>query len=977
MNRSVWKASRLVLTPLFAVTVVLTVVALRQPPQAALAPTLAQPRIAAQPGAAGPFSMSASPVIAWAEPSATDPFRLEVALDEEFTAPLLRAVGRGPGVTLPAGSLTRGRRYFMRLATGDCNGGWSEWSRPAWFVSDHRFIGHSQISLHHYPFGKASNHNLIRDRRGRLHLVFAALADGQREIYYALSEDSGNSWNIQPLPREIPGHHVNYPSLALDPAETTAYVAWSEGERFPGRLVSCALDISQSPVVCRSPRTLSTESTRTCLCTMPAMAIGTDGVVHAMWQVGFDPRSCDVGYANSRIGWGQVTMLHSLVGNGVGPVMRLDAAGAVHVLWEGGQYRCSRDGGTTWAPPLHQPPLALFEELAGRGLRPRHCSLALSPDRVRLYAVTAAEDAQLDSDGLPQWTGPVNVHSIWLRELAAGVAGPLELVHEVSGRCATLDEARVDPVGIHFLTVPSLSTSEDGALACAWQEVEIQASRKVISAHARFRRPDGGWNAPFAIGSEPASATVSPLLAPHFGEELDVVWCESGHYDWRTYLGNDVTDDFPLYGVYHGIFVSRFTRDGCDARGVPASSDHDASPLASWSELEDRLPPGLTCRAASTGGQRVAVWQDDRLPPHRPDAREHLPNMVTLARPSARCPSYTATPTVTPTPTPAPQGTRLALTIAADAMTRRDLPTHNYAHDNLLVIYEEPQRIYSFVRPRLEPDPAVNVTEASLELYGTSYDGCTISIMRPLAAWSEQTITWDTMPDLGPSGIADSMVWGTDYHHFDVTYVVRDWLAGAPNYGVCLIARDNHTHADFESRETGTIHPPLLVLYYVVNTATPEPTGAASSTPTPLPGTPTPTPTPGAATQTPTMPAATPTPNPDDLTVDLVLNSSWFTPGDLFQLSLGYVNAGSDYQADQYIILDVYGEYYFWPSWGQTADSALRTVQSGSPAPESILDFTWPPTDQTAAGIRFWAGVVLPGTTVLLGYDMAEFGFGV
>lgn len=107
------------------------------------------------------------------------------------------------------------------------------------------------------------------------------------------------------------------------------------------------------------------------------------------------------------------------------------------------------------------------------------------------------------------------------------------------------------------------------------------------------------------------------------------------------------------------------------------------------------------------------------------------------------------------------------------------------------------------------------------------------------------------------------------------------------------------------------------------------------------------------------------------------MSASWFQPGDAFRLYLGYTNAGPGFSADQYVILDVYETYFFWPSWTQNVESQPRDIQpEASPPPETILSFVWPETDQAADGIRFWAGFVLPGSTALLGYDMAEFSYG-
>jgi hypothetical protein len=159
---------------------------------------------------------------------------------------------------------------------------------------------------------------------------------------------------------------------------------------------------------------------------------------------------------------------------------------------------------------------------------------------------------------------------------------------------------------------------------------------------------------------------------------------------------------------------------------------------------------------------------------------------------------------------------------------------------------------------------------------------------------------------------------------------------------------------------------------------TPSSTPSPVQTPTPEP-TPTPTETPGASpttTQTP-MPSNTPTSTPRPGTgVELMLSQNVFVPGDPFLLDARLANTEpSPFNVELYVILDVYGDYWFGPSWTQTIEAfhingllGVRTLE--------IFDFNWPEIGSSADGIVFWAGMIREHDNELFGYlDRVEFAY--
>jgi len=163
-------------------------------------------------------------------------------------------------------------------------------------------------------------------------------------------------------------------------------------------------------------------------------------------------------------------------------------------------------------------------------------------------------------------------------------------------------------------------------------------------------------------------------------------------------------------------------------------------------------------------------------------------------------------------------------------------------------------------------------------------------------------------------------------------------------------------------------------------TPTPTQTPAATDTPPPTPtAEPTEPPTPTAEpTETPSPtaePTETPSPTPWS-GVELWLSDTVFTAGDLFQLLARYQAPGA-HQADLYVLLDVWGEYWFYPGWTQQPQCATVTLSGSVPLNRLILQFTWPSGDNGAGeGLRFWSGLCSVATADLLGeIAFVEFGF--
>jgi len=77
-----------------------------------------------------------------------------------------------------------------------------------------------------------------------------------------------------------------------------------------------------------------------------------------------------------------------------------------------------------------------------------------------------------------------------------------------------------------------------------------------------------------------------------------------------------------------------------------------------------------------------------------------------------------------------------------------------------------------------------------------------------------------------------------------------------------------------------------------------------------------------------------------------------------------------------WIILDVFGAYWYGPAWTQNPvcyDLGILTTSST----EQILQFDWPETQSAAEDICFWGAMTDDSHTRIIGnYDKISFGYG-
>lgn len=153
-------------------------------------------------------------------------------------------------------------------------------------------------------------------------------------------------------------------------------------------------------------------------------------------------------------------------------------------------------------------------------------------------------------------------------------------------------------------------------------------------------------------------------------------------------------------------------------------------------------------------------------------------------------------------------------------------------------------------------------------------------------------------------------------------------------------------------------------------TSSPTPIDSVTPTATSTQNPPTSTPLP----DTPT-PGATPTHGAGGPYIEPVLNQTAFTVGDRFLFTVIISNWSESVSADEYIILEVFGLYFFWPTWTEELNYETISIPANSETPSTILDFEWPSGAGSAQGLSFWTGLLTQGTLEVLDIQNISFEF--
>jgi outer membrane protein assembly factor BamB len=148
-----------------------------------------------------------------------------------------------------------------------------------------------------------------------------------------------------------------------------------------------------------------------------------------------------------------------------------------------------------------------------------------------------------------------------------------------------------------------------------------------------------------------------------------------------------------------------------------------------------------------------------------------------------------------------------------------------------------------------------------------------------------------------------------------------------------------------ESVDARWKHSAPAEIRVLVNNPTPQPTWTPFHSPTPSP------------TISPT-PSPSPTPRSGPLSFTLELNQSIFIGGDILLLVSETRNEGQSRWVLQYVVLEVYGTYYYHPWWEEEPEATTKFIPEGEHYREPLLAVGLP-YDLEPAGPFFFLGVLV------------------
>ena len=106
---------------------------------------------------------------------------------------------------------------------------------------------------------------------------------------------------------------------------------------------------------------------------------------------------------------------------------------------------------------------------------------------------------------------------------------------------------------------------------------------------------------------------------------------------------------------------------------------------------------------------------------------------------------------------------------------------------------------------------------------------------------------------------------------------------------------------------------------------------------------------------------------PSEISISLLMPDDTFSEGDLCSLNLQVSNPGAEQEVDLYLLLDVFGDFWSYPSWQHISaglDHQAVTVPAGESTLELIPQFAMPAVSP-AGPLYFYAAMFVPGTLSL------------
>lgn len=195
------------------------------------------------------------------------------------------------------------------------------------------------------------------DGRGGVHLVWYDERDGNQEIYYKRSLDSGKTWGPDVRLTYYPTFS-NYPAVAVDDSDCV-HVVWVD--RRVGNRWEIYYKRSSDRGITWGRDTMLSDTQQ--VAWWPAIAAGENGSLHVIWWNNDpNPDSSNIYYRRS-LDWGETWKPVRILGGMLCREASIVAlpGGLCHIASAGIFYRRSTDSGTTWSRDTLFTPISVAD----------------------------------------------------------------------------------------------------------------------------------------------------------------------------------------------------------------------------------------------------------------------------------------------------------------------------------------------------------------------------------------------------------------------------------------------------------------------------------------------------------------------------------------------------------------------------------------------------------------------------------------
>ncbi len=483
-----------------------------------------------------PFFPSGNLAITWNTSVPAKNASIMISDDPQLTNTIGIINGTNDGsMAIPSKIIEQPGVYYYRIFVTPLGQESAVSSEIKWFAVHPRLTGNRIVSLGYHPFGKSECSLTVRDASGMVHMAMEHwIGDtGNREVLWLTSENDDHSW-IDHGAVNPPEHtFAGLPSIAIDPDGKNlciGYLAGDDSYHMPRPVAICHCDLSSPNPQFTKPYVFCDQ--RGMAWRRPFIVIDENGVTHVAWDGppssgNYQVKVRQLWYSNNFNGFFEEPIgVASHPMDPVGGSHLVSIPGEIHVIWEGGMWRYSRDYGTTWIPPLSEPSSNVMRDIdAQRTIRWRIGSSTRIPG-TDAFVVAMIGERQHDCNH--SWTEKYNLDEIWISKYTKHEGWNIpKCVYSLHDEIITTNSPPTGQI-VEFIERPDVSADGSGRIYLVWDQTRgIGADQSTYrrKAYIMWSHSDFTFTSPVCLPEIGTLNNMKPLLGEARMEPgCDITW---------------------------------------------------------------------------------------------------------------------------------------------------------------------------------------------------------------------------------------------------------------------------------------------------------------------------------------------------------------------------------------------------------------------------------------------------------------------